>query len=231
MAAAQNDGPVPGNLFANGSFEQPPTFSGWNVSHIYVFPTWMRQYDLFENPFPQNYDYVEPGIHYGMTFNAADGNTAVNVIGMSLYQFAALVPGQQYRLTFSLGSFDDGHHDVRGWGASDVTIFQGANLAQNLAPLIAGGTTIPASVSANWQRFLNETPGLYQVGWVEQSYTFQATASEAAFFFQGGGFSFSYYTGLDNVALVLVPEPSVLTLSVAGALMGLIAWRRRKAKT
>jgi len=216
VAAAQNS-----NMFSNGSFEQSPVFSGWGLSHSYVYPIWMRQYDNFEYPFPVDYDVVSGGTRYRMTFNAADGSTAVNVIGMSLYQMVNLVPGQDYRLSFWIGSYDDGSHDTSGWGSLDVTVFQGNNLAAGLANLLNGGTTIPGGISVDWQRFGNESPGLYHVNWVESTYTFHASSAEAAIFFEGGGFSQSYYSGMDNVALVAVPEPSTIVLIILAVIFSL----------
>jgi hypothetical protein len=221
-----------GNLIQNGSFEGPVALTGWTLSHDYLYPFWKRQWDGGgENLFPSDYSYYQGTNHIWMAFNAEDGSKAVNVHSASLYQIVNTVPGQSYRLHFYVGSFDDGRSppsDYNHLGSLDLAVLGGENLAQTLAQFFAGYQTIPGGVSVDWVRFDNDQPGLHAVNWLPFEYPFIASASQAVFIFQGGGYSFSTYTGLDDVSLTLVPEPSVSRLSLLGLVLLSFVLRRPK---
>lgn len=204
------------NLIPNGSFESG--LNSWTLSHDYLYPFWKRQWDYGgENLFPANYNY---GQGIWMNYNAQAGLRAVNVHSASLYQIVNTVPGQEYRLSFCVGSFDDGSpptSDLPRLGSLDLAVLQGASLSTALSQFFAGYQIIPGDVSVDWQRYDNSEPGMHTVNWIPFDYSFVAAATQAVFIFQGGGYSFSIYTGLDSVSLTAVPEPASSAFVMMGA--------------
>lgn len=213
-----------GNLIANGSFEQGT--GHWMLSHDYV---WKKAWDNgAENLFPSGYNYGG-GVY--LTYNAQDGSRLVNVNSATLCQIMNVVPGQEYELAFFVGSYDDGTVPtaVTGWGLLDLVVLQGDSLAGSLTPIMQGfESDFPPDATVDWVRYYNNTPGSHSINWERFYYRFVASGPQAAFFFQGGGYTESLFTGLDHVTLGVVPEPGTLSLCLTGGIGVLCFGIRRR---
>ena len=133
---------------------------------------------------------------------------------------------------FFVGTYDDGSGPGYpfGLGGLDLAVFQGHNLTTSLAPLFSERSSdVPPDVNVTWSRYGEYiTPPSHGVSWQPFGYSFVASADQVAFTFQGGAYSFSIYTGLDNIALVAVPEPTSWQLALgSGILISLSLVKRR----
>jgi hypothetical protein len=207
-------------LIINGGFEERagsiarPRPIGWAVLPHYTYPFWKQSFGGSYLLYPRDYDNGE-GVY--VSFNPHQGAAAVNVDGMSLYQIVDVIPSREYLLTFQVGSYDNGapYQGYHNMGGLDLAVFDGDNLASSLAPVFDGSHVLPPGVNVAWNRYFNPTPGEHQVNWQEFNYHFVPSGSQVALVFQGGAYSFSSYTGLDSVSMVLIPEPRPALLTVA----------------
>lgn len=115
-------------------------------------------------------------------------------------QTIATTPGQEYELSFYLGSY------TQRWGGPPVSILASA-----------GSTNQPFAV----------TTSSTQSTWTPFSMLFTATSANTAITLSGA--AGVQYIGLDNVAVNSVPEPDAYAMLAFGlALFGLIGLRRQK---
>ncbi|PLY41491.1 hypothetical protein CSZ94_15820 [Janthinobacterium sp. ROICE36] len=66
------------------------------------------------------------------------------------------------------------------------------------------------------------------MGWVNEGFSFIATAANSTLYFQGNNKNSVWGAALDNVSVTAVPEPSTYAMLAAGlGLIGFMARRRR----
>jgi len=193
------------NLLTSGSFELgnftsqgfdtqtftagATTLTGWTT--IGNFVSWIGKTNPYQLSAQDGDFFLDlTGFHTGSPFG-----------GVS--QTVTTTPGQQYDLSFYLGSY------TARWGGPPVSIM--------------------ASVAGTSQTFTDNTHSS-QSTWTLEHMLFKATGSTTVITLTGtAGVE---YIGLDNVSLTAVPEPSVWELVLIGfASLGLIAHARTKKGT
>jgi hypothetical protein len=207
------------NLISNGSFEEPVVpvgsfsdfaagstgLTGWKVVGIdsAVVSTSFKQ--------------------LGITFNAEQGNQWIDLSGITstaqssgVSQTVATTIGDNYLLTFYVGSTTDAGHTTFFPSTVDLSIDGGAR--------------------AHYTN--TDTPPTTFVDWKLSTVDFTATSSTTNLQFLNGSASNNNVTALDNVQLVdvssaaPVPEPSTLALSsvLVGVLGVAWSWRRTRRR-
>jgi choice-of-anchor C domain-containing protein len=156
----------------------------------------------------------------GSYWQAAAGSYSLDMSGNSngtiVSQALSTVSGQRYKLTFDMAGNPDGP-------PTDKIL------------LVTAGTVIdePFTFVTN----LSDPPATHlEMGWVQESMIFQATASTTPLSFQSvvfyeDGSPSPYGPALDNVQVVAVPEPTGLVALFGLGGMGLLGlvWRHRRA--
>jgi len=188
------------NLLTNGSFELGTLVNDGN--HAQTF-----------NPGPTNITgwaavgrqvtWIDAGNPFFLT--AQDGNRFLDLTAYitgapfgGVTQSIATSPGQEYELSFYLGSY------TQRWGGPPVSILA-----------TAGGASQPFTVATT------STTST----WTPFSMLFTATSANTAITLTGA--AGVQYIGLDNVAVDAVPEPGAYAIVAAGlALLGLMSRRR-----
>lgn len=200
------------NMIRNGSFESGMDF--WIQSNSYVYPQWKNTGNT------SGHGATPPAN------NAQDGTHSINVHGRAVSQVVDVVPGGSYELKFNVGSYGS-PRDVSFWGGLDLVVFQGSQIRESLTPVLMGAAPVSEAWNPSFDTYLNFEPGGNRIAWKEFTYPFRATGDQAAFVFQGGAYSFSFFTGLDAVSLQQVPEPPPLSLVAVGVICcGLPLWRK-----
>jgi hypothetical protein len=209
-AAASAAGP---NLVSNGSFEDgaySPTYAAYpwyvkvNPGSPSIMPSW-NVLGLSVGWLDNGYATIlaSAGSKFlDLTDTRAPGNGYATV-----QQNISTVAGQQYTLTFDLGATATG-----GTGANTVV----------------GSASAIVTVAGNSSQFNTTSMPAASFSWETKTLTFTALAASTSILFAGAaGFDF---IGLDNVAVMAVPEPGSLALFFAGlAAIGSVVIRRRQA--
>jgi choice-of-anchor C domain-containing protein len=206
MAAATS---ASANLITNGSFESGPAISGGlltiNAPDSTTLPGWTVSANDLE-------------VITSAIWPAADGDRSLDLNGLSnaaLYQdVAALTPGAQYRLSFALSGNPFTGNDPVGTG----------DVIKNLR--VTAGSTVGDFAFDVTPYHVPEDSPVADMGWRAESMVFTATDAlqriEFASLDPGNSFR---GPALDNVSLVMVPEPTAISTLVLACLAGL--YRRR----
>jgi hypothetical protein len=206
------------DLIVNGGFEDPVL----NPAEIRLFTPgqlvgsagWTVLGDSGTNIYVIQTTYAEPWNNIS-GYNAQEGLNSVDLSGdnnqgpsAGIRQTVSTVQGQQYALSFYVGSAT--RTDGPGGGFGPAT----ADLS------IDGGARISFTNSDSTSGFVN---------WKQFTYEFTAASNSTTIdFLNGTPIGTSVETGLDNVSLTAVPEPSSLMLAGIGPLALLVsAWRSR----
>jgi choice-of-anchor C domain-containing protein len=150
--------------------------------------------------------------YIGSAWQAGEGQRCIDLSGISAGSLSqtifSLQPGQPYRISFLLS------------GNSDITSFPG----QNTDPI----KSLVLGVGASSQQFSFDVTGYSQMnmGWVPRQMDFIANAPSMTLTVTSLEFS-AYGPAVDNFSIVVVPEPSSLSLLIIGV-TALIQGRFRK---
>jgi hypothetical protein len=199
--------PASANLLTNGSFETGSFVNQGNQTMVLpVGSTTISGWTVVADQLA----WINAGNPWGLS--AQDGNFFLDFTAYpagapfgGVAQSIATVPGQQYNLSFYLGSY------TQRWGGPPVSI-----------QASAGGTS---------QTFTDNTTSTGST-WTPFSMLFTASSANTVVSLVGtAGYQ---YIGLDNVSVVglgvgAVPEPGSFTLIGAGLSALLFAARRRRA--
>jgi hypothetical protein len=203
----------------NGSFEQPSTPTSY-PAFLQVFggdsttiPGWTV---VGNDVLLINSSYSEPG--NGITFNAQDGQQALDITGAA-----------------NTGPTDGVTQTVSGLAANTVyalSFWVGNATSSNGSPLYTGaGASIGLVVDgANAGAFVNANQTSGSINWEQFSYQFMTDSTgTATVAFLNSTPTGTNYAGLDNVTLSAVPEPGPLMLCAAGLPLFLgISWFRSR---
>lgn len=192
------------NLLINPSFEQGIFVNNSVPGFMMLFPGMLNI---------TGWTVISSDILWGVNGNvdgltASQGIAFLDFSGIGIVPFGGVtqsiptVPGMSYELAFDLG------------------VFQGGD------PLLAGPISVTASAGSVSQLFAHDPPGVGNQ-WDHYLIPFTAESSSTAITFQGE--TGVNYIGLDNVSVMIVPEPSTaLLLPVSMAVLSL---RRRTLRT
>jgi hypothetical protein len=202
--------PSRADLIVNGSFETPVAppggFTDFSAANQGLTGWTVLGYDvsILGKNFQQN----------GITFQAEDGNQSMDLTGVSsnsasdgVSQSVATVVGQQYALSFYVGSATD--HNIFFASTVDLSINGGARVSYS-------NPTAPTNM-LNWELFTVDI-------------TATSTSTSLAFY-DGDNNTNNQNSSLDNVSMVplSVPEPgSVVLMGVGMGFTALVAVRRRR---
>ena len=224
------------NLLVNGDFENPGTavttdYEGYTADNDSAIPGWYLRPTTSDGVSPTIfYTQSTPGDRTSATWipNAQNGaflmqldstNSTPFTVGSSLYQVISLVSSTEYELSFWINTEVGG-----GKGGTSGSLLNVGTLTGN-ANIGAIGTSYISN-----QTFLVTNPNNVSATdavWQQHSIRFTATTTgDTVIRFADSTTSSNSNVSLDNVVLVVVPEPSV----VMGAmlLLGLVGWRERK---
>jgi hypothetical protein len=139
----------------------------------------------------------------GVTFTAAVGNQSLDLTGnvdlgtaVGVRQSITTVSGQQYRLSFYLGDMNNA-----GYGPSGTA-----------------SVVIKLNGSA-FQTVNNNGPSGLSPNWVLETFQFTATGPTTTLDFINNTAAGVAEAGLDQVSVMLVPEPAAVWLTVLGGLL------------
>jgi hypothetical protein len=200
------------NLINDGSFEQmsvtPGTFISVNSGGT------LGGWNVVGNPGTNvlliEQTYAEPS--FGMSqYNTQDGQKAPDLTGSAnshssgLRQIVSTAIGQSYSLSFWVGRATSTNSSFTGPAVVSLQIGAGAPRTDY------SNTGTTPSGSVNWQQFAT---------------TFTATSNSTELTFYNGNPGTNFYSGLDNVSLQAVPEPTSVACLTLGA--GFLAARRKR---
>ena len=134
--------------------------------------------------------------------------------GAGVFRAILTEVGQQYRLTFYLGNATGDRDEVSG----NTWAYQLPSSIKLLIGGVSAGTFTNADVTWN------------SVNWRQFGYSFTAQGASTRVTFLNGTPDGDKYAGLDDVAVVAVPEPGTWAMMIAGfAVLGRTMRRRPKA--
>lgn len=184
------------NLIANGSFEAPvvpnASFTNFPGGSTAITDWTIVGVDsaVVDSDFTQS----------GITFQAQDGQQWVDLAGVTsnssssgVTQNIPTTPGQEYLISFYVGSATDNHFFF------PTTV----DLSINGGPRVPFLNPIAPANMLNWQQFL---------------VPFVATSGTTNLTFYNGGTSSNFLNALDNVSVDAVPEPSAVALLLTAAI-------------
>ena len=196
-------------LFDNGSFETgafSPDAGGWMA-----LPTTSTALTSWT---------VINGVAWGRSVpaNSANIKSSEGNFFLDLTDYRDAVPyggvsqtfdtaaGQQYKVTFDLGTYQDATH----WFEGPV------------------GVQVSAAGNTATKTFSGTTPG---TTWGSQEFLFTATGNSTTLSIVGNQSAGGKYIGLDNIAVTVVPEPYEYGLITVLGLLGLFMRERFSKKT
>jgi len=224
------------NILVNGNFEDPgialtTDYVAYSTDNDTAIPGWYLRPTTSDGPnFAIYYTQSTPGDRTTASWipNAQNGAFLMQLdstqstgftVGCSLYQVISLVSGTEYELSFWINT-----EVGAGKGGTSASLLNVGTLT-GAANIGAIGTSYISNQTFTVTNPANVTPAA--AVWQQHSIRFTATTGgDTVIRFADSPTSSNSNVSLDNVSLVVVPEPSV----VMGAmlLLGLVGWRERK---